>query len=324
MQLLPFPMLPENRRERFTAYAATLHERFKKGVLKTMQDKPLWCLYKLEQDEQGNIHKRPYTPRNYPASIYKPRQWASLANVLEVLATGNFHVAGIGMMLPAPYILIDQDAIPDAPVYDREAKKIIHPLALRHVEQVPSYFELSPNFGLHGITEGRPKRGNFKTESLEMYTNWFTTVTTKHIPGTPLDVTAQQEAIEALENEFHPPIVETSFQNTQNTGGGVGVVRLDLLPPEAANHVRLLELLNGDLSSVGNDRHVADWNALMMLLHWTGDDRQLAKAIFLASPLGQRAKAQDPEGIGRRGNSNYVDRTIDHIIEKRRNRPMRR
>src|SRR5256884_4809252 len=203
-------MLPENRRERFTAYAETLHQRFRKGILKTMQDKPLWCLYKLEQDEQGNIHKRPYTPRNYPASIYKPRQWASLANVLEVLATGNFHVAGIGMMLPAPYILIDQDATLDAPIYDKEAKKIVHPLALRLVEQVPTYFELSPNFGLHGIIEGRPKRGNFKTESLEMYTNWFTTVTTKHIPGTQLDVTSQQQAIEALENEFHPKVTETS------------------------------------------------------------------------------------------------------------------
>ncbi|HYU71258.1 MAG TPA: hypothetical protein VEL31_01140, partial [Ktedonobacteraceae bacterium] len=234
-------MLPENRRERFTAIAETLHQRFRKGILKTMQDKPLWCLYKLEQDEQGNIHKRPYTPRNYPASIYKPRQWASLSNVLEVLATGNIHVAGIGMMLPAPYILIDQDATPDAPIYERAAKKIVHPLALRLFEQVPSYFELSPNNGLHGITEGRPKRGNFKTESLEMYTNWFTTVTTKHIPGTPLDVTSQQQAIEDLENEFHPFVAEASFQNTQNTVGG-GVLRLDLLPPEAAKHMRLLEL----------------------------------------------------------------------------------
>src|SRR6266700_8358900 len=229
VRLLSIPMLIENRQELFTAYAETLHQRFKKGVLKTMQDKPLWCLYKLEQDEQGNIHKRPYTPRNYPASIYKPRQWASLSNVLEVLATGNIHVAGIGMMLPAPYILIDQDATPDAPIYEREAKKIVHPLALRLFEQVPSYFELSPNNGLHGITEGRPKRGNFKTQSLEMYTNWFTTITTKHIPGTPLDVTDQQQAIELLENEFHPIVAEASFQNT---GGVGGVARLDALPPE--------------------------------------------------------------------------------------------
>ncbi len=311
----------ENRRERFTAYAETLHQRFKKGVLKTMQDKPLWCLYKLEQDEQGNIHKRPYTPRNYPASIYKSRQWASLANVLEVLATGNFHVAGIGMMLPTPYILIDLDATPDAPIYDREAKKIVHPLALRLVEQVPSYFELSPNFGLHGITEGRPKRGNFKTESLEMYTNWFTTITTKHIPGTPLDVTNQQQAIELLENEFHPIVAEASFQNT---GGVGGVARLDALPPEARSDPVLQELLSGDMSRYGNDHHKADWVLLMKLLHWTGDDVSLSKQIFLDSLLGRRDKAQEPETEGRRGTTNYVDRTIERIRKKRWNPPQRR
>jgi primase-polymerase (primpol)-like protein len=321
VQLLPIPMLNENRRERFTAYAETLHQRFKKGILKNMQDKPLWCLYKLEQDEQGNIHKRPYTPRNYPASIYKPRQWASLANVLEVLATGDFHVAGIGMMLPAPYILIDQDATPDAPVYDREAKKIVHPLALRLVEQVPSYFELSPNNGLHSITVGRPTRGNFKTESLEMYTNWFTTVTTKHIPGTPLDVTSQQQAIELLENEFHPIVAEASFQNT---GGVGGVARLDALPPEAVSDAVLQELLSGDMNRYGNDHHRADWVLLMKLLHWTGDDVSLSKQIFLDSPLGRRAKAQEPEREGRRGNTNYVDRTIERIIAKRWNPPQRR
>src|SRR6266571_2063680 len=309
------------RQERFRAYAETLHQRFKTGILGNMQEKPLWVVYRLEKDEHGNIHKRPYSPRGYPTSIYKPRQWASLANVLEVLATGNFHVAGIGMMLPAPYILIDQDATPDAPIYDREAKKIVHPLALRLVEQVPSYFELSPNFGLHGITEGRPKRGNFKTESLEMYTNWFTTITTKHIPGTPLDVTNQQQAIELLENEFHPIVAEASFQNT---GGVGGVARLDALPPEARSDPVLQELLSGDMSRYGNDHHKADWVLLMKLLHWTGDDSSLSKQIFLDSPLGRRDKAQEPEGEGRRGTTNYVDRTIERIIAKRQNPPMKR
>ncbi len=116
-------MLPENRRERLTAYAETLHKRFQIGILANMQDKSLWVLYKLEKDREGNLHKRPYTPKNYPASIYKPRQWASLDNVLEVLATGNFHIAGIGVILPAPYMLIDKDAREDAPLFDREAKK---------------------------------------------------------------------------------------------------------------------------------------------------------------------------------------------------------
>src|SRR5947209_5850122 len=222
----------QTRRERLTAYAERLYKRFQTGILSNMQDKPLWVMYKLEKDSEGNIHKRPYTPRNYPASIYNPQQWASLANVLEVLATGNYHVAGIGIMLPAPYVLIDIDAKPDRPVYDREARKIVSPLALRLLTAVPSYAELSPNNGLHIITEGRPKRGNFKTPEVEMYTNWFSTVTTKHLPGTPLDVTNQQAAIEALENEFHPPQQERIDQNTGVVAGSPGLTEL---PPQAAN-----------------------------------------------------------------------------------------
>jgi primase-polymerase (primpol)-like protein len=208
-----FPMQPEQaRRERFTAYAETLHKGFQTGILANLQERSLWVVWKPEQDTQGHIHKRPFTPNGYPASIYKPRQWVSVDIVLEALATGNF--AGIGVMLPAPYVLIDKDATEDAPIYELETRKIVSPLALRLLEQVPSYAELSPNNGLHIITEGRPLCGNFKTPELEMYTNWFSTVTTRHLPGTLLDVTIQQAAILALENEFHPPVPERVFQNT--------------------------------------------------------------------------------------------------------------
>ncbi len=313
-------MPPEvTRRERFTAYAEALHVRFQKGILANMQERSLWVLWKPEQDAQGKIHKRPFTPRNYPASLYKPRQWASLSTVLEALATGKYE--GIGMMLPAPYVLIDKDATAEAPLYDKQSQKVVSPLALRLVKQVPSYAEFSPNNGLHIITEGRPKRGNFKTPELEMYTNWFSTVTTKHIPGTPLDVTKQQAAIEALENEYHAPVPERVFQNTGGVAGSPGLTEL---PPQAAKDPVLQELLRGEMSRYNNDHHRADWVLLMKLLHWTGDDRKLAKALFFASPLGQREKAQEPEGEGRRGTTNYVDRTIDRILAKRENPPMRR
>jgi primase-polymerase (primpol)-like protein len=206
-------------------------------------------------------------------------------------------------------------------MYDPDKRRIVSPLVLRLVQLVPSYAELSPNNGLHIVTEETPLRGNFKTEQLEMYTNWFSTVTTRHIPGTPLEVTTQQYAIEHLENEFHPLVPETSFQNT---GGVAGAARLSELPPEAASDPVLQELLSGDMGRYGNDHNRADWVLLMKLLHWTGDDKTLSKQIFLDSPLGQRDKAQEPEGEGRRANTNYVDRTIERIIAKRRNPPMRR
>jgi len=314
-------MQPEyTRRERFTLYAETLWARFDTGILKNMQDKPLWGLYKLEPDERGNMHKAPYHPKGYRISIAKPRLWSSLDTVLEALQTGHF--SGIGIMLPAPYVLIDQDAKHDAPLYNSEQRKIVSPLALRLLQHVPSYAELSPYNGLHIVTEGRPLRGNFKTEQLEMYTNWFSTVTTRHIPGTPLEVTNQQAAIETLENEFHPPV---PLRDIQNTGGVArGTARLNELPPEAATDLVLQELLRGDMSRYGHDHHKADWVLLMKLLHWTGDDLSLSQRIFLDSPLGQRAKAQEPEGEGRRGHTNYVERTIERIRAKRRNQPMSR
>jgi len=312
-------MSPEQaRRERFTAYAETLHKRFQTGILKTLQDKPLWGLYRMEQDERGNWHKPPYQPNGKAASKNRLEHWNSLDTVLEALSLAKFPVSGIGILLPAPYVLLDMDAKEGNPIYDKETKRIVRPLALRMMQAVPTYFELSPRLGLHGVTEGRPRRGNFKTEQLEMYTNWFSTVTTRHIPGTPLDVTNRQEAIEALEDEFHPP---ANTRLTQNTGG---VSRLTELPPEAANDDLLQALLAGDMSSVDNDHHRADWHLLMKLLHWTGDDIPLVKTLFLASPLGQRAKAQPDTREGRRGNSTYLDRTIERIIQNRRNPPMKR
>jgi primase-polymerase (primpol)-like protein len=310
-------MTPEHtQRERFTAYAETLRARFNEGILKDMQEKPLWVLWKPERDPQGNIHKRPYTPRNFPASIYKPRQWATLDNVLEVLATGNFHVAGIGIMLPAPYVLIDKDAKEDAPIYDPQKRKIVSALALRLLEQVASYAELSPNNGLHIITEGRPKRGNFKTEALEMYTNWFSTVTTRHIPGTPLEVINQQASIQALEDDFHPPIPQASFQNTGvGVGSGNGLTEL---PPEAATDAQLQRLLHGDMTDYPSQSS-ADFVLIMKLLHWTGDDKVLTRQLFLASPLGKREKAQRKTGA-----TTYVDMTIENVLKKRRNPPQSR
>ncbi len=152
------------RRERFTAYAETLHRRFQTGILADLQEKPLWVVWHPEKDKQGNIHKRPFTPRGYPASIYKPWQWASIDTTLDALSTGNF--AGIGIMLPAPLVLIDKDAKPDAPVYDPEKRKIVSPLALRLLQNVPSYAELSPNVNVKRIV-GLPQidiGGEFKIE----------------------------------------------------------------------------------------------------------------------------------------------------------------
>jgi putative DNA primase/helicase len=238
---------------------------------------------------------------------------------MEPLVVYLLNFMCMGMLLPIPYVLLDLDA-QETPIYDKQARTIVSPLAMRMMQAVPSYTELSPHNGLHIITEGTTQRGNFRTPQLEMYSNnWFSTITTRHLSGTPLDVTNQQEAIAALENEFHPPQPTRLIQNTVEGAG-----RLTELPPQAANDRILQALLSGDMSMVGNDHHRADWHLLMKLLHWTGDDISLTKQVFLASPLGQRAKAQPGNREGRRGNTTYLDRTIERIIQNRWNPPTRR
>lgn len=100
---------------------------------------------------------------------------------------------------------------------------------------------------------------------------------------------------------------------------GVAGASADELPPEAMNDPLLQRLLQGDMSQFGNDHSRADFVLIMKLLHWTGDNISLTRDTFLASPLGQRAKAERPTGA-----TTYVDMTIWNVLRKRRNPPQRR
>jgi primase-polymerase (primpol)-like protein len=57
----------------------------------------------------------------------------------------------------------------------------------------------------------------------------------------------------------------------------------------------------------------------MKLLHWTGDNVEPTRSIFLDSPLGQREKAKR-----KTGQTTYDDMTITNALKKRRNPPMKR
>ena len=100
--------------------------------------------------------------------------------------------------------------------------------------------------------------------------------------------------------------------------GGVGSGQLDELPPEVANDRVLQRLLQGDMTGY-ESQSSADFVFIMKLLHWTGDNKILTRQLFLSSPLGQRQKAERPTG-----DTTYVDLTIENVLKKRRNPPMKR
>ncbi len=208
-------MIPEHqRRERFTAYAHMLKERFNAGMLSQLQGLPQWVVWRSEL-EDGKQKKVPYNPQRHfiRASVKIPKSWGTLDQALQALASGNY--SGLGFMLTPPLVFIDLDNS-----FDRATGTITNPQAEQIVRDVHSYFEASPYKGLHGLVYvGRPIR-NLHADEIEIYgQDRFTTITTDHIAGTPRTIELRTRAIEALLRQFAQPEAE---RRIQNTGGGCG------------------------------------------------------------------------------------------------------
>jgi putative DNA primase/helicase len=304
-------MPPEyQRRERFTAYAHMLKERFNSGMLSQLQGLSQWVVWRSEL-EDGKKKKVPYNPQRHRirASVKIPKSWGTLETALKALETGNY--SGLGFMITPPLVMIDLDNS-----YDRKTRTITSPQAEQIVRDVNSYFEASPYKGLHGLAyTDRPIRNIHA--GIEIYgQDRFTTITTDHIAGTPTTIENRTKAIEALYRQFAPPVAERAYQNT--SGGFGSGNALTELPPEAARDAELQRLLSGDTTGYPSPSN-ADFVLVLKLLHWTGDDVALTRKLFLQSGLYREDKTER-----RTGETTYIDMTIRNAMKKRRNPPMKR
>jgi putative DNA primase/helicase len=307
-------MKPEQgRHERFLEYAAFLRERFASGVLSELQDLPQWVVWKGELEE-GKRKKVPYNPHysqiQARASVKIPKSWGSLEHSLNALESGNY--SGLGFMITPPLVMVDLDHS-----YDRITKTITDPQAQEVVRGLNSYTEVSPSgTGLHILSYGNLPGKNVHT-GIELYgQDRFTTITTDHIPGTPTTIAHRQEALNALYSRFAPPVNEN---DNQNTGVGVGSgSTLTELPPEAEHDGVLQRLLSGDTTGYTSASN-ADFVLVLKLLHWTGDNIDLTRKLFLESGLYRQGKTER-----KTGQTTYLDMTINNAIRKRRNPPQQR
>lgn len=304
-------MSPEySRHERFIEYTAALRERFATGVLSELQPLNQWVVWKGEL-EAGKRKKIPYNPRykKARASVKLPASWGSLPDALTALETGNY--TGLGFMITPPLVMVDLDHS-----YDRQGGAITDPQAVEIVQSLHSYTEASPGIGLHILAYGTLPGKNIHT-AIEMYgQDRFTTITTDHIPGTPTSIEHRQEALEALYNRFAPQGRETDNQNTRVGGGSSST--LTELPPEAAHDVVLQRLLAGDITGYKGQSN-ADFVLVLKLLHWTGDNVELTRKLFMESGLYRPEKTER-----KTGETTYLDMTINNAIRKRRNPPQKR
>src|SRR6266487_2293924 len=306
-------MNPEHTgHERFLSYAATLKERFASGLLSELQSLPQWVVWRAEIDREGKQKKVPYTPcdRLARASVKTPDSWGRLDQALTALQSGTY--TGIGFMITPPVAFLDLDHS-----YDKTTGTITDPQAAEIVHALNSYTEVSPSGkGLHVLAYGKLPGKGIHT-AIELYgQDRFTTITTNHRAGTPRTIEHRQAALDALYRRFAPPGASREDQNTRGWVGS-GAARTGL-PPEAGNDPLLQQLLRGDTTGYATSSN-ADFVLVLKLLHWTGDNVELTRKLFLQSGLYRQEKTER-----RTGQTTYLDMTIHNALRKRRNPPMRR
>ena len=302
------------QREKASRYAAILRERIEtKGILHELAGYPNFVVWRYSLVD-GQRKKPPFDPNTHlPASPTEPRSWGMLETALTALATGNYQ--GIGFMLShSPFSGIDLDHCIEA--------GSVQPWAQQIIEEMDTYGEYSPSWnkaagigGVHLLVEGKPVR-SIKVGNTEIYgEKHYLTVTTNHLPGTPTTIERRQEALDALYRTIAPPVVERSYQNT--SGGAGSGNALTELPPEAVYDQKLQRLLRGDITGY-KSQSSADFVLVMKLLHWTGDNIELTRRLFMQSGLYREKTERNTGGYS------YIDVTIYNALRKRRNPPMRR
>ncbi len=170
--------------------------------------------------------------------------------------------------------------------------------------------------GVHLLVEGKPP-GSKKSGNLEVYgEKYYLTITTNHVPGTPTTIESRQQALNALYRQVAPPVEEKPIQNTRGVSGRGN--DLTELPPEATHDQVLQKILQGDITGYASPSS-ADFVLILKLLHWTGNNIELTRQLFLQSGLYREDKTER-----KTGSTTYLDMTIHNALRKRRNPPMRR
>lgn len=292
----------QQRREHFAAYAATLQERFSKGMLAELQKRPQWVLWRKE-GINGQQKEAPYNPKGYHASAIKPETWASLAAVLGVLKDGYYD--GIGFMLSPndPYCFVGLHR-----AYDRATIQITSSEASQIVSLLASYTEALPNNDLHILARATLPGKGFHT-AIEMYDRGcFVTITTGSLAETSATIEHRQAEIEALYNQHKTALRsdEEVLERAMNANNGL----------------LFRELWRGTWE--GNPRYSvngkpddtkADWQLIKYLLYWTKDDEYQTDKLFRRSAL-MRDKWDDSTNSGGSGYT-YGEITIYNARQKK-------
>jgi hypothetical protein len=248
------------------------------------------------------------------ASVNEPWTWREFDQVKQ---TAIQHGCGIGFVLTAddPYVCIDLDN-PEAKGFDADECKRIFGMGDNLIGAANSYTEVSPSGGGIHIwmkAEGAPPFRGVRSslDCLEMYSAArFMTVTGNLFNGVakPIEDGTDLAAVlfRTLNKGAHTPLDEIEDTPTDMTVDEA-VAKLKTF----ANWKDTIERLAGTPHNEGNASSIDQ--GLMNAIVIATKNKELARAVFAASPRGRREK-----WLKRR---DYQDRTIARAFDKMNDLP---
>jgi putative DNA primase/helicase len=257
-----------------------------------------WVNWRLEERD-GKLTKVPYQPNGLRADSTAPTTWSGFAACQQASSSIGFVVTE-----DDPYTGVDLDKVIDE-------SGVIAPEAMRIVERLNSYTELTPSAaGLRVWVRARKpgpdckRKLNGNSSLIEIYDQKrFFTMTGEHLLGTPSTIEDRQTELDALYHElFPPPAADPTWKEPT---GHVDVDDQELLRRmfAADNGQKIERLWRGDTSAHPSPSE-ADAALAAHLAFWTDRDAGRMDALFRRSGLYRE------KWDSRRGEGTYGSQTI--------------
>jgi len=250
----------------------------------------------------GKQRKPPYNPSTGTlASPTDPTTWGTLAQAQEALKTGHYNGLGFVFTKNDHFTGVDIDSCIDA-------NGNLEAQALPILVTLDSYSEISPSgTGLHIITRATLPHGR-KVGNLEMYSqDRYFTLTGNHLPQTPPQIADRQEAVTMLYELLTPVAKPREHSVYEHTAGDEAVLKRAI---DEVKDPLFIRLFNGDTTGFTSKSN-ADFTFILKLLYWCNDDVSQVRKLFLKSGL------VDEKTLARRGDSTYLDVSIENALKKR-------
>ncbi len=280
--------------------------------VKKYEKEKRWVNYRMVK-MKGRTTKIPYTVLGTKASSTSSGDWSTYADVKK-----KSQQVGIIFTPDRDLLGIDIDHCLTDNKITHEQKEVIADLIL----EADTYTEVSPSGeGLHimlALSEPLDLVSN-KNAPFEAYTcgRYFTFTGKAYGEEKEVRVVSIDEANRILSIMGYPWKKSDEERVSREVGGhgnlqtGASLTDDQVLTKlfSSKKGKKAQVLYEGSLADYKEDASSGDMALLSHLAFWTGKDAIQMERIWLASPLGQRKKTQDPKN-----RINYVVRSIDKAI----------